>query len=190
MQPKVSSGLAPTRFQRKLLRITRSAAANTRSTSPQVNVRCCITLLPCCSNTSGAPSASACVGLTTGCSSSYSTRIRSRASSASARLLAATAATGSPTKRALSTARQYAPQPSGTLTIGLHQRRTSSPVSTATTPSAAAAALASTRTMRACGCGLRRIAQCSMPGSARLSTNGASPLTSAGSSMRLTGRPT
>src|SRR2546429_9336682 len=52
-----------------------------------------------------------------------------------------------------------------------------SPVSTASTPGSARARLVPTRTMRACGCGLRRIRPKSIRGSARPSANLVCPLT-------------
>lgn len=149
-----------------------------------------MTFVPCSSHSTGAPAASAAGAAPIGGSTWYSTSISSQASSASARLVAATAATGSPTKSTLSVATQCLPQPAGLVTCAVAQRLTSSGVSTATTPSSASAALVSTRTMRACGCGLRRIAQCAMFGRLKLSMNSAVPVTRAGSSMRLTGLPT
>src|SRR4051794_29411614 len=50
------------------------------------------------------------------------------------------------------------------------------PSSTARTPGIVAAAAVSTARMRACGCGLRRIAACSKPGGAMSSRNSALPV--------------
>ena len=96
-----------------------------------------------------------------GGSGSYSTTMRSTASSATYRLSAAIIATASPTVRTL-------PSASGgklvTLTAGVldaartgfDARAISSPVSTAVTPGSASAAEASMATIRACAWGERR----------------------------------
>src|SRR5207245_5057253 len=66
----------------------------------------------------------------------------------------------------------------------------SSPVSTASTPGSARARLVSTRTIRACGCGLRRILPKSIRGSARSSANLVCPLTLAKASGLVNDLPT
>ena len=60
----------------------------------------------------------------------------------------------------------------------------------ATTPGLASAAETSTRVIRACAIGLRRIAMCSRPGSAMLSVQLVRPVTSRASSLRRSGWPT
>ena len=62
-------------------------------------------------------------------------------------------------------------------------------VSTAWTPGIASAAAVSIPRMRACGCGLRTKAPCSMPASLMSSTKRARPVRSAGSSTRATRAP-
>src|SRR2546430_5916147 len=69
-------------------------------------------------------------------------------------------------------------------------RGRSSPVSTASTPGSARARLVSTRTIRACGCGLRRILPNSMRGGARSSANLVCPLTLAKASGLVSDLPT
>jgi len=76
--------------------------------------------------------------------------------------MAATAATSSPMKRTLSTAKAFSSWVHG-ITPYLIGR--SWPVSTACTPSKASARLVSIERIFAWGCGLRRNLQCSMPGS-------------------------
>src|SRR5256712_9331975 len=99
---------------------------------------------------------------------SYSTAIRSRAAVATSSLTAATPATGSPTKRALSSASACSSWLTGRIPNGIGR---SFPVSTALTPGRARARAASIRTMRACGCGLRSSLQYNMRGRARSSAN-------------------
>src|SRR5262249_15068131 len=65
----------------------------------------------------------------------------------------------------------------------------SSPVTTANTPARARARLVSMRAMRACGCGLRSTAACSIPGSFTSSVYVARPARSFGSSRRGTSLP-
>ncbi len=93
-------------------------------------------------------------------SSSYSTTIAAAARSAIASVSAATAATRSPTNRAVSqqrTGRSWRLRPK-------RAPFTSAPVMTARTPGIARAAAVSTNTMRACGYGLPTNAACSIPG--------------------------
>src|SRR6266849_7165551 len=66
----------------------------------------------------------------------------------------------------------------------------SSPVSTASTPGSARARAVSTRRIRACGCGLRRIRPKSIRGSARSSANLVCPLTLAKASGFVSDLPT
>ncbi len=93
---------------------------------------------------------------------SYSTAMAASASSASARLAATTAQSGSPTQVTRSTAsacwgaeRRPLKWPS-TPTHGVHTRASSAPVTTATIPGIALAAAVSRAVMRACASGLRR----------------------------------
>ena len=78
---------------------------------------------------------------------------------------AMTAATSCPWKRTLSVASTACVSPES---VGIQARlcwASSSPVTTATTPSTAAAAEVSIDVMRACAYGLRRNSRCSIPGS-------------------------
>src|SRR6478735_4133544 len=65
----------------------------------------------------------------------------------------------------------------------------SAPLNTASTPSRGRASAQSTDLISACGCGERSTAACSMPGGLRSLVNVALPVSSAGSSRRLTSRP-
>src|SRR5438445_6305688 len=118
---------------------------------------------------------------------SYSTAIRSRAAVATSSLTAATPATGSPTKRALSSASACSSWLTGRIPNGIGR---SFPVSTALTPGRARACAASTRTMRACGCGLRSSLQYSMRGRERSSANFVTPRTLAVASTLRSAFPT
>ena len=60
----------------------------------------------------------------------------------------------------------------------------SAPLNAATTPGRSSAADTSTRVIRACAIGLRRIAMCSMPGSVMLSVHVVRPVISRASSLR------
>ena len=60
----------------------------------------------------------------------------------------------------------------------------SAPVNAAITPGSSLAALTSADVIRACACGLRRNAMCSMPGSTMLSVQFVCPVTSRASSLR------
>jgi hypothetical protein len=94
--PAVSIACADIRCQRSRRRMTTFARAKSPSTSPKVMLRLQARLESSVSCSSGAPPSSAANGSVTVGSSSYSTRMRSHASSAWARLSAATAATASP----------------------------------------------------------------------------------------------
>src|SRR5256712_10990683 len=118
---------------------------------------------------------------------SYSTAIRSRAAVATSSLTAATPATGSPTKRALSSASACSSWLTGRIPNGIGR---SFPVSTALTPGRARACAASTRTMRACGCGLRSSLLYSMRGRERSSANFVTPRTLAVASTLRSASPT
>ena len=74
--------------------------------------------------------------------------------------------------------------------MGPERRAASAPVSTAATPGRAAAALASTTTMRACACGLRSMAAWSRPGAPRSSMKRPRPATRRRSSFSGSGAPT
>src|SRR2546423_7101468 len=113
--------------------------------------------------------------------------IRSSASSAIHSSVAATAATGSPTYRTFSRASASSSWLTGRMPNLMGR---SSPVSTASTPGSARARLVSTRTIRACGCGLRRIRPKSIRGSARSSANLVCPLTLAKASGLVNDLPT
>src|SRR3989449_9063857 len=118
---------------------------------------------------------------------SYSTTIRSRAAVATSSLTAATPATGSPTKRALSSASACSSWLTGRIPNGIGR---SFPVSTALTPGRARARVASIRTIRACGCGLRSSLQYSMRGRDRSSANFVTPSTLAVASTLRSAFPT
>src|SRR3989454_1126498 len=118
---------------------------------------------------------------------SYSTAIRSRAAVATSSLTAATPATGSPTKRALSSASACSSWLTGRIPNGIGR---SFPVSTALTPGRARACAASTRTMRACGCGLCSSLLYSMRGRERSSANFVTPRTLAVASTLRSAFPT
>src|SRR3989441_424748 len=113
---------------------------------------------------------------------SYVTAIRSSASVAISSLTAATAATGSPTKRTLSWASACSSWLTGRMPKG---RGGPFPVSPASPPPRASALVVSTVTMRACACGLRSSLQYSMRGRNRSSANLVTPVTFAvASSLR------
>src|SRR6266568_1870147 len=118
---------------------------------------------------------------------SYSTAIRSSAAVATSSLTAATPATGSPTKRALSRASACSSWLTGRIPNGIGR---SFPVSTALTPGRARARAASIRTMRACGWGLRSSLQYSMRGRERSSANFVTPSTLAVASTLRSAFPT
>ena len=107
--------------------------------------------------------------MTTG-SGSYSTMMSSSASRAEYRSWATTKATSWPWKRTLSVARTAC---TSWDRVGIQASLSAarvSPVITASTLGCASAAVASTETILACASGLRRIAPCSIPGSAMSST--------------------
>src|SRR3989454_5105040 len=118
---------------------------------------------------------------------SYSTAIRSRAAVATSSLTAATPATGSPTKRALSSASACSSWLTGRIPNGIGR---SFPVSTALTPGRARARVVSIRTIRACGCGLRSSLQYNMRGRERSSANFVPPRTLAVASTLRSAFPT
>src|SRR3989449_7288684 len=107
-------------------------------------------------------------------SGSYSTTIRSSAAVAISSLLAATAATGSPTNRTLSSARACSSWLTGRMPKGIGRSR---PVSTACTPSSARARETSMRRIRACGWVERSTLAYSMRGRNRSSANLVAPVT-------------
>src|SRR3989449_1826596 len=107
-------------------------------------------------------------------SGSYSPTIRSSAAVAISSLLAATAATGSPTNRTLSSARACSSWLTGRMPKGIGRSR---PVSTACTPSSARARETSMRRMRACGWVERSTLANSMRGRNRSSANLVTPVT-------------
>src|SRR5262245_17949322 len=118
---------------------------------------------------------------------SYSTSIRASAACAVSSSSAATAATGSPTKRAFSTQSACSSWLTGRIPNGTSS---SLPTSVASTPGCAAALATSMRRMRAWGCGERSSRACAMRGSARSSANSVWPVTFAAASTRTSGRPT
>jgi hypothetical protein len=137
------------------------------------------------SATGGAPGCIDCSGSTAAGSTSYSTSMRSSASSAMARESAATAATGWPTKTTRSMASTaWARVGAWRLSCG-----TSAAVSTARTPGSARARLASSRTIRAWACGLRSSLACSRPRAGRSATYCTWPSTFSGPSGRGMARP-
>src|SRR6266566_5159673 len=107
-------------------------------------------------------------------SGSYTTLMRSSAAVAVSSVVAATAATGSPMKRTLSTQSACSSCETGKIPNGIGR---SGPVSTACTPSSCCAAVTSIETMRACGWVLRSSLQYSMRGNARSSANRVAPVT-------------
>src|SRR2546425_7031910 len=100
--------------------------------------------------------------------------MRSSAAVAVSSVVAATAATGSPMKRTLSTQSACSSCETGRIPNGIGR---SGPVSTACTPSSCLAAVTSIETMRACGSVLRSNLQYSMRGNARSSANRVAPVT-------------
>src|SRR5260370_778450 len=107
-------------------------------------------------------------------SGSYSTAIKSSAAVATSSLSAATAATGSPTKRTLSSAKACSSWLTGRMPNGIGR---SFPVSTAFTPGSAAAREVSMDRIRACGGGLRGSLAKSSRGRNRTSANRVTPVT-------------
>src|SRR2546428_2945510 len=119
-------------------------------------------------------------------STSYTTWMRTSASSAIAGSSAATAATGWPAKTTRSMARTaWARVGAFFLRYGM-----SAAVRTARTPRSALARLVSMRVMRACACGLRSSFACSSPLGARSATYCTWPVTFSGPSGRGMDRPT
>src|SRR6266566_239949 len=100
--------------------------------------------------------------------------MRSSAAVATSSLVAATAATGSPMKRTLSTQSVCSSWETGRMPNGIGRSR---PVSMAWTPSRLAAAAVSIDTMRACGSVLRSSLQYSIRGNARSSAKRVVPVT-------------
>src|SRR3989442_12569875 len=115
------------------------------------------------------------------------TSISSSASSAIHSSVAATAAIGSPTYRTFSRANASSSWLTGRMPNLMGR---SSPVRAASTPGSARARVVSTRTILACGCGLRRILPKSILGSARSSANLVCPLTLAKASGLVSDLPT
>src|SRR5262245_38541957 len=123
----------------------------------------------------------------TGSSGSYSTRMAFIASKAVSSSTAATAATGSPTKRTLSVPSACSSWLTGRMPNGIGRSR---PVRIAITPGIARARVVSIETMRACGTCARWILQCSMRGRKRSSAKRVAPVHSASPSTLRTGFPT
>src|SRR5690348_12122012 len=111
----------------------------------------------------------------------------SRAAVAASSVVAATAATGSPTKRTLSRASACSSWLTGRIPNGIGRSR---PVSTAFTPGTASACDVSIETMRAWGCGLRSSLAYSMRGKNRSSANFVTPVTLAVASTLRSALPT
>src|SRR2546425_9608353 len=122
-----------------------------------------------------------------GRSSSYVTAIRSSAAVATSSLPAATAATGSPTKRTLSSASACSSWLTGRMPNGIGR---SWPVSTAFTPGNVRARDVSMAVMRAWGWGLRSSLAYSMRGRNRSSANLVTPVTLAVASTLRSAFPT
>src|SRR5207249_11592868 len=118
---------------------------------------------------------------------SYSTVIKSSAWVAASSVVAATAATGSPTKRTLSSARVCSSWLTGRMPNGIGR---SFPTSAALTPGRAAALEVSIETMRAWGWGLRSSLANSIRGRNRSSANRVTPVTFAVASTLRWGFPT
>src|SRR5436190_13433478 len=118
---------------------------------------------------------------------SYSTAIRSSAAVATSSLPAATAATGSPTKRTLSSASACSSWLTGRMPNGIGR---SWPVSTAFTPGNVRARDVSMAVMRAWGWGLRSSLAYSMRGRNRSSANLVTPVTLAVASTLRSALPT
>src|SRR4051794_26918469 len=176
-------------------RTTRSAVAKAASTSPVSYTAEAAMLSGALACSTGAPGAMAASASTTASRGSYSTSISSRASSATCRLSAITTATGSPTKRTVSVAsgccgagRNVSSWKKAGIAGGSAPRSAAEKASA--TPARASAGRTSTERSRACACGLRSTAMCSIPGKRRSSTNAASPRSSRGSSVRRTLAPT
>src|SRR5258708_3289117 len=100
--------------------------------------------------------------------------MRSSAAVAVSSVVAATAATGSPTKRTVCGHSACSSWLTGRIPNAMGR---SWPVSTAFTPAKARALLVSMPVMRACGCGLRSSLQYNMRGRARSSANFVAPVT-------------
>src|SRR5690348_7979801 len=113
--------------------------------------------------------------------------MRESAPAAASSVVAATAATGSPTKRTLSSASACSSWLTGRIPNGMGR---SLPVSTAFTPASAAAGEGSIDTMRACGWGLRSSLAYSIRGKKRSSANRVVPVTFAVASTLRSGFPT
>src|SRR2546425_1911535 len=122
----------------------------------------------------GSGCVTASVASVTGGGGSYVTWIRSSAALAVSSLTAATAATGSPTKRTLSGASACSSWLTGRMPNGIGR---SFPVSTACTPGMPAARDVSTERMRAWGWGLRSSLAKSIRGRNRSSANRVMPVT-------------
>src|SRR5256885_9610722 len=131
--------------------------------------------------------ASASSASVTGRSGSYWTAMRASAAAAASSVVAATAATGSPTKRTLSSASACSSWLAGRIPTGIGR---SLPVSTALTPASAAAGEASIETMRAWAWGLRSSLAYSMRGRNRSSANLVVPVTFAVASTFRSAFPT
>src|SRR5438309_9358169 len=113
-------------------------------------------------------------------SGSYSTMIKSRAAVATSSLIAATAATGSPTKRTLSGASACSSWLTGRMPKGMGR---SFPVRTAFTPASRSALAVSIVTIFACGCGLRSSLAYSIRGKNKSSAKIVAPVTFAVASI-------
>src|SRR5579885_3592104 len=113
--------------------------------------------------------------------------MRSSAAAAMASLVAATAATGSPTNRTRPSASACSSWLTGRMPNGIGRSR---PVRTALTPGRARAREASMATRRAWGWGLRSSFAYSMRGRARSSAKRVAPVTLAAASTLGSGRPT
>ena len=137
---------------------TRAALVKASATLPRSTTRALPPIRFPCACTLGASGRSASSASKTAGSTSYSTRIRRRASSARVSS-AATTATSSPTKRTISSR--------GSRSASIRTAGTSRCVSTACTPGIRVASEISILTIRAWACGLRSTRPYSMPGRLR-----------------------
>src|SRR5262249_39860268 len=167
---------------------TTSAAANPWSVFarwPASQSKMWLSVLPSLwSRIPGASGSSARRASTTAGSGSYSTSISSKASRAAYRSSATTNATSCPWNRTLSVASTAWVSADR---VGIQARFSParvSPVITARTLGCASAALVSMETIRACACGLRSTAPCSIPGSCTSSTYRPRPRMNRASSLR------
>ena len=172
--PQVSSGAGCERGYSMSQDTTTSAAAKTASVaalSPASQSKMWLSRLPSMSSRiTGTPGSSAFLASITTGSGSYSTLMSSSASRAEYRSWATTKATSWPWNLTLSVASTACTSRDRVGIQASFSPARVSPVMTASTRGWARAAATSTETILACASGLRRIAPCSIPGSAMSST--------------------